>query len=215
MRDAAFATHEKLNRYYAVHARIYDATRWTFLLGRNEILDVAVRELSAIHEPRILEAGCGTGRNLQTLGRRMPRASLTGVDVCAPMLARASKRLGGLGLCRAGVTAKLVRRPYDAPFEPGSHDLVLFSYALSMFNPGFEQALDAAYADLRPGGLIAVIDFHDTPSDGFRVWMRANHVRMEGHLLPELEARFAPRRVSLRRAWFGVWRHALFVGEKE
>lgn len=215
MHDAAFATHEKLNRYYAVHARIYDATRWTFLLGRNEILDVATRELSSIQAPRILEVGCGTGRNLEMLGRRMPRASLTGVDVCAPMLARASKRLGGLGLCRAGVTARLVRRPYDAPLEPAAHDLILFSYALSMFNPGFEQALDAAYADLRPGGLIAVVDFHDTARDGFRAWMRANHVRMEGHLLPELEARFAPRCVSVRRAWFGAWRHALFVGEKE
>lgn len=214
MHDAACATHEKLNRYYAVHARIYDATRWTFLLGRNEILDVAAGELSGIHAPRILEVGCGTGRNLEMLGRRMPRASLTGVDVCAPMLARARRRLGGLGLCRAGVTARLVQRVYDAPLEPGAHDLVLFSYALSMFNPGFEQALDAACADLRPGGLIAVVDFHDTASGGFRAWMRANHVRMEGHLLPGIESRFAPRRVSIRRAWFGVWRHVSFVGEK-
>ena len=47
--------------YYALHSRIYDATRWTFLFGRESIL----RRSAKIAAPeRILEVGCGTGRNL-------------------------------------------------------------------------------------------------------------------------------------------------------
>ncbi len=41
-------------------------------------------------------------------------------------------------------------------------------------------------------GGFAVVDFHDTLVGPFRRWMGVNHVKMEGHLLPELKACFAP-----------------------
>jgi S-adenosylmethionine-diacylgycerolhomoserine-N-methlytransferase len=74
--------------------------------------------------------------------------------------------------------------------------------------------LESAAADLQTGGLIAVVDFHQTPLRVFRRWMQYNHVRMTGHLLPGLAARFRPRLVETRRAYGGWWTYLLFIGEK-
>ena len=66
---------QAIDRYYRVHARIYDQTRWTFLFGREDLM----RRLAATLNPeRLLEVGCGTGKNLLELGRLFPRARLSG-----------------------------------------------------------------------------------------------------------------------------------------
>jgi S-adenosylmethionine-diacylgycerolhomoserine-N-methlytransferase len=199
---------EALASYYRLHARVYDATRWSFLFGRGAL----VRALAARRPGRVLEVGCGTGRNLQELARRCPGAELTGVDLSPEMLARARRRLGS---APPGQT-RLVGVPYADPFaQPGApFDAVLFAYSLSMMNPGWQQALEAAAADLRPGGLVAVVDFHDTRSPAFSRWMALNHVRMDGHLLPALEQRFAPLERAVRPAYFGLWRYVHFLGRR-
>jgi len=83
-----------------------------------------------------------------------------------------------------------------------------------MINPGWERAVDAALRDLRPGGRLAVVDFHDTPFAGFRRWMGVNHVRMDGHLLPYLDARCQPVERTLSNAYSGSWRYFMFIGHK-
>lgn len=196
-----------LKRYYQFHSRIYDLTRWSFLFGREELL----RRTSRILRPnRILEVGCGTGRNLVSLRRRFPQAHLTGVDLSGPMLAIAT------GKVRDDRTT-LLRRAYAVPVHGGGapFDLVLGSYALSMFNPGWEQAIDAAREDLTEGGCIAVVDFSDTVHGWFRRWMAVNHVRMEDHLWPELRARFVPLIDERLPAYGGLWNYRLFIGRKQ
>jgi len=196
-----------VERYYRWHAPIYDATRWSFLFGRTDIL---LEVANVVAPRRILEVGCGTGRNLMQLCRLFPTAEVTGVDLAEAMLERARR-----------VTApysrrvRLVGRAYDAPMAatPG-FDLVLFSYALSMFNPGFENALAAARRDLIPGGYLAVVDFHDTRRRAFADWMSVNHVRMNGQLRPLLRDGFEPGIDRLHRAYGGLWRYLLFVGRK-
>src|SRR5262245_13261722 len=141
-----------IERYYRLHSRIYDATRWSFLFGRSRLLHALADEAPR----RILEVGCGTGRNLVALGQRFPHASLAGVDLSPAMLSIASRKLE-----QRGLAAEWHQRAYHAPLSPEEpFDLVVFSYALSMFNPGFESAIEAAHADLAPGGKIAVVDFH-------------------------------------------------------
>jgi S-adenosylmethionine-diacylgycerolhomoserine-N-methlytransferase len=196
-----------IERYYQLHSRIYDATRWSFLFGRVEILD----DIAAATTPtRILEVGCGTGKNLVNLARRFPKAEITGVDLSESMLELARSKMAALG-----ERVRLVHRAYDAPLtDPPTFDLVLFSYALSMFNPGYDTAITAAYRDLAPGGHIAVVDFHDTPMRAFGSWMGVNHVRMEAQLLPPLRAQFAPVVARVHRAYGGVWRYLMFVGRK-
>lgn len=196
-----------LERYYRFHSRIYDLTRWSFLFGREDVLHRAAR---VVQPRRILEVGCGTGRNLVSLRRRFADAHITGVDLSEAMLAIAAGKM-------QDEQTTLLRCSYNAPVsqDAGPFDLVLFSYALSMFNPGWEQAIDAAWDDLAPGGCIAVVDFSHTSFGWFRRWMGVNHVRMESHLWPRLCTKFSPLLNERHAAYGGVWHHGIFIGRKQ
>jgi S-adenosylmethionine-diacylgycerolhomoserine-N-methlytransferase len=204
---AASAPHP-LERYYRLHAGIYDATRWSFLFGRDRLLRQAAAALQAapVTPPhRIAEIGCGTGRNLAALARLLPEARLTGIDLCPPMLRRAA--------AKAGPGTSLVCAAYGPDSLPeASADCIVFSYALTMFNPGWEDALDAAARHLAPGGLLAVADFDDTGADWFRTWMGVNHVRLDGRLLPALAGRCGTVRREVRTAYGGLWRYFCYLG---
>jgi S-adenosylmethionine-diacylgycerolhomoserine-N-methlytransferase len=190
-----------LQGYYALHAKIYDATRWSFLFGRERIL----QRIAAIESPkRILEVGCGTGRNLLSLRRLFPLAEITGVDLSSDMLEVAQEKVRSVSL---------LQQSYEAPIS-GDFDLVLASYALSMFNPGWEKAIQTASLELRQGGLMSVVDFSHTSSAMFRRWMGVNHVRMEGHLWPLLRSSFIPLTDSHHAAYAGLWRYGMFIGRK-
>lgn len=196
-----------LERFYRLHSKFYDATRWSFLFGRTAIL----HEVAAVATPgHILAVGCGTGKNIVDLCRIFPDANVTGVDLSAAMLDIARRKTGIFGS-----RVQFVHTAYGAAFQPGSpYDLVLFSYSLSMFNPGFEVAINTAHRDLLPGGRIAAVDFHDTRVRVFERWMGVNHVRMNGQLRPILTAQFEPGTDTLRAAYGGAWRYLMFVGRK-
>jgi S-adenosylmethionine-diacylgycerolhomoserine-N-methlytransferase len=194
--------------YYRLHAGIYDATRWSFLFGRSTILRCAAAAQPA--PARILEVGCGTGRNLLALARIFPRAQITGVDLSASMLAIARRKTAA-----HGSRIRLLQRAYDAPVSAAQgHQLVLCSYALTMFNPGFEAAIAAAHRDLAPGGHLAVVDFDATRFRWFARWMGFNHVRMDGQLRPLLHEKFSTVTERICPAYGGVWDYLLFVGRK-
>ena len=197
-----------LSRYYRWHARLYDATRWSFLFGRAAL----VRSIALLPNPprTILEIGCGTGSNLLRLVRQFPEAAVTGLDLSADMLARARRKLE-----RRQLPVTLLQQRYDRPLYPEPvFDLIVFSYCLSMINPGWSQALQSALRDLRPGGRLAVVDFHDTRFPAFQRWMAVNHVRMDGHLLPCLNAHCRPLLQTPGVAYGGLWRHFRFLGQK-
>lgn len=202
-----------LQRYYRWHARLYDATRWTFLFGRQRLVRLAAAELGRqgrLGAPVVVEVGCGTGHNLRALAKALPAARLTGIDLCESMLARARRSMARRDAC-----VRLSCAAYGRDSLPGaSVDLVVFSYALSMFNPGYEAALDAAAYHMRPGGLVAVVDFHDSPAGWFQRWMGINHVRMDGHLPPVLDTRFAPVRGERQNAYAGLWSYFHYIGRK-
>ena len=197
--------HRALRRYYRLHAGIYDLTRWSFLRGREAL----VRRVVACQAPtRILEVGCGTGKNLGHLASLFPQAQLWGLDLSADMLGVAGKKLRELTHRLTLVQASYDRSVAGEPF----FDLVVFSYALSMFNPGWEEAVEAAGQDLIPGGAMAVVDFHDSNSPIFKHWMSLNHVRLDGHLLPALKSRFPHHEAAIRPAYAGLWSYFLFIG---
>ena len=199
-----------MRQYYQVQARLYEATRWSFLFGRRELQHL-VRP-STHNAQTLLEVGCGTGYNLQKLAGQHPNMRLVGVDVSPDMLRVAAAKTAQFG-GRVRLVENLYAPGVDLNLE-AQPNVVLLSYCLTMINPGWESVLDRARADLPPGGKIAVVDFHDSPAAPFRWWMRQNHVRMEGHLLPALSARFRPVFERVRPAYFGLWRYFLFVGEK-
>lgn len=197
-----------LERYYQFHSHIYDATRWSFLFGHK----LLIREISNnICPGRILEIGCGTGKNLVSLARRFPSAEITGIDLSKDMLERAAGKFSS----RAD-RPMLVHGNYAQPMDSmPSYDLIVFSYTLSMINPGFQQALENARCDLTPGGIIAVADFNNSPAVWFKSWMKVNHVRMNGHLLPELNRLFKPVRETVMKAYGGIWQYFIFLGAQK
>lgn len=201
-----------IERYYKWHARIYDATRWTFLFGRDKLVRLAAGAVAGeaggkgLH---VVEVGCGTGRNLAALAKALPAAKLTGIDMCRPMLCRAARSVAG-----EASRVTLSCAPYGRDSLPeASVDLVVFSYALSMFNPGYEAALDAARYHLRPGGMVAVVDFNASPAPWFRTWMGVNHVRLDGHLPPALAERFAIVQQTRRAVYGGLWDYFCCLGQ--
>lgn len=196
-----------LQRFYRLQARIYDWSRWCFLFGRRQLLD----QVSAVLTPRsILEVGCGTGSNLKRLAKRFPAAKLTGVDVSPDMLNIATRKLAPWN-----ESVVLCNSAFDATFTlDHKPDLILFSYSLSMMNPGWEMALQKAGELLSDNGVIAVVDFDDTPLSMYRRYMASYHVRMDGHLLPALSTQFKPINSTQRSVYAGLWRYFIFVGKK-
>lgn len=192
--------------YYRWHARIYDLTRWAFLFGRGRILRHAARHV--VMPERILEVGCGTGKNLVELAECFPRAQILGLDLSKDMLDQARPKIR-----RHAPRVSLMHRAYDAPVAVGQKfDLIVFSYSLSMINPGFDKVLDICREDLSARGMVAVVDFHESRHAWFRRWMGVNHVRMEGQVLEALRARFEPAHCEVRHAYGDLWRWVTFVG---
>jgi S-adenosylmethionine-diacylgycerolhomoserine-N-methlytransferase len=189
-----------LRGYYRWHAHFYDATRWAFLFGRKPLIRMAADQ---IHPRRILEVGCGTGRNLAELARCFPHAEIVGLDLSAEMLAKARAKVELFG---SRVT--LLQRVYDAPVSGGDpFDLIVFSYCLTMINPGYAEVLQLCTKDLAKEGHIALVDFHDTSFAWFRRWMGLNHVRMDGQILAALNGSgLKLRPCVVRSAYGGLWR---------
>jgi S-adenosylmethionine-diacylgycerolhomoserine-N-methlytransferase len=124
------------------------------------------------------------------------------------MRRQAAARLGRLGL--SGVV-DLDPRPYGSHAEyEGGADAVLFSYSLSMIPP-FEEVLQRARLDLRPGGRISVVDFVDARGP-VGLGLRRSHVHLGQERLGALRRLFPRHHESIRTV--GLWRYFLFTGER-
>lgn len=193
-----------LSNYYKFHSKIYDATRWTFLFGRSEIVSKIPNNGNI---QKVGEIGCGTGINTKFLESKFPTAQIDGYDLAAPMITIAAKKFEK----SSNVTFHC--KPYEKSAESPRYDVVLASYSLSMINPGFDSVIQDASADIRIGGHFAVVDFYHSPIKLFRKWMGVNHVRMEKHLLPELEKHFETELCERRSAYFGLWKYLIWIGK--
>jgi S-adenosylmethionine-diacylgycerolhomoserine-N-methlytransferase len=205
--SATAENQSSLASYYRWHARIYDLTRWAFLFGRGNLIRCAATQIAM--PSRILEIGCGTGKNLVELAERFPKAQIIGLDLSKDMLDCARAKVKSYGT-RIG----LLHRPYDAPVAIGTKfDLIVMSYSLSMINPGFDEVLRLCREDLSERGMVAVVDFHKSRWVWFRRWMAVNHVRMEGQLLDLLRKHFQPQICEVRHGYGDLWRYLIFVGK--
>ncbi len=179
-----------MDAVYRHQRHVYDPLRKLFLFGRDRLLD----QLDVPRGGRVLEIGCGTARNLIVLHRRRPDLKLYGLDASAEMLATATaklrrRRLDGTVHLHQGLAEDVAPALFglDAPF-----DAVFFSYSLTMIRDGVG-ALGAAVASLKPGGVLAVVDFWDQakwPSLLRRLlqrWLARFHVRFQAEALEHLE----------------------------
>ncbi len=164
----------RMDRMYRWQKYIYDFTRKPYLLGRDKLIG----ELSPPDGGRVLEIGCGTGRNLVMAARHWPRARFYGSDVSGEMLERAE-----WNIARAGMGERVTLVQADAT-ETGARPLfgemaferIYFSYTLSMI-PGWHAALEKAIGQLAPGGALLIADFGDMrewpdlPRRGLAAWL--------------------------------------------
>lgn len=196
----------KVEAYYRFHAQIYDATRWSFLFGRESLLD-KIPDLPS--QPHILEIGCGTGKNIERLSYYFPDASIVGIDLSSDMLQKAEKRLGSTN------SVELRLGQYgEHSFSYDSFDLILVSYSLTMFDENIEEIFEQICKELKPNGYIATVDFHTSPFNWFCRWMEMNHVDFSGQLLSLFKKYFSPTDIELKNAYGGLWSYFQFIGQQ-
>ncbi len=104
---------------------------------------------------RVVDIHCGGGRWLIAMARRFPGLTLVGVEVEADSVARARAKVAA-----AGLSDRITIHQTGATKagELGEFDLAYFQYALHQLTDA-PAALRAAWAALRPGGRILVLDW--------------------------------------------------------
>ncbi len=201
---------DALNRYYRLHAPIYDATRWAFLFGRTRLIALLSKSYAGTAPKQILDLGCGTGKNLCALAHAFPHAQITGVDLSQDMLAKATQNLSRR--LDPAARARINLRNADITQMPcHQYDLIVCSYMLSMTGPKLPELLQKLQALLTPTGRLAIVDFDSTQANWFARWMSINHVSMDGALATYLR-NF--RRVELHEQHSGLalWRWLIWIG---
>ncbi len=134
-------------------AKFFVFFEWLFLLPRG-IRSKAVSRLELKRGSRVLEVGCGTGRNLAPLLEAVgAEGQVYGVDLSDGMLAEAEE------LCtRAGWRNVELMRADAADYvlpEPVDGAIFGLSYAVI---PHHKDALRHSWNQLRPGGYLVIMD---------------------------------------------------------
>jgi S-adenosylmethionine-diacylgycerolhomoserine-N-methlytransferase len=154
-----------MNEIYRHQRHIYDFTRKYYLLGRDQLID----RLNPGAADRVLEIGCGTGRNLILAARHFPNARFFGIDVSSEMLASTNEAIARSGLSSRVQVARADAADFDPAkrFRQGQFDRVVLSYTLSMI-PEWRNVLRSAYAALARNGEMHIVDFGR--QDGLPAW---------------------------------------------
>ena len=180
-----------MDRVYRLQRHFYDATRWFFLPGRDEML----KGIEIRPGDRVLEIGCGTARNLIKLARKHPEARFYGLDASSEMLKTAQRKVRRAGLkgrieLRQCLAGELDHKGTFNVYEP--FDTAFFSYSLTMM-PMCLEAFDAALRNVKPGSTLHIVDFWDQKGlpRPFRwalgKWLRMFHVEHKPELIRHME----------------------------
>ncbi|MEU9316723.1 methyltransferase domain-containing protein [Streptomyces sp. NPDC048295] len=136
----------------------YEGTYWATHQARwdrvNEGFDEPLLTAAAITDgDRVLDVGCGAGSTTRLAARRAGGGQALGLDLSAPMLARARESaeheaLGNVTFEQADVQVH--------PFGPGSFDVAISRFAVMFFADPVAAFANIGRA-LRPGGRIAFV----------------------------------------------------------
>jgi malonyl-CoA O-methyltransferase len=166
---------ERARRSFARAAASYDAAA---VLQREVGARMQERlDYIRLEPERVLDAGCGTGVDVEALLRRFRKARVLALDFALPMLQRARRRGGWRRrpICLCGDLEHL-------PLAAGSLDLVYSNLALQWAND-LKQAFAEARRVLRPGGLFLFSSFGpDTLKELRSAWAEADGVLGDGAL---------------------------------
>ena len=181
--------HENMDRMYRLQRYFYDLTRKYYLLGRDQLLD----EINVQAGESVLEAGCGTARNLIILAKRHPDAMFYGLDASAAMLETATAKAAAAGVKNVSLRTALADDfTFDGTFGLAKKfDKIFFSYSISMIPP-WRESIENALRNIKPGGELFIVDFYDQrdlpgPFRRFlKWWLMKFHVKFWPELMPYL-----------------------------
>ena len=194
------APHARLmDATYKWQRHIYDVSRKYYLFGRDRLIS----DLDISAGQSVLEMACGTGRNLDLVGRKYRKAELYGFDISNEMLISAQKKLGRRAQLTLGDACD-----FDAKdlFDVDGFDRIILSYSLSMI-PDWRAALAQATQNLAAGGQVHVVDFGDFAAypdlfgRGMRNWLAKFHVTPRNDLGQEMAAVAEAIDGTARTAW--------------
>lgn len=172
-----------------------------------------VHELPLAREAaiRVLEVGCLGGYTLEQFAHHFVNAQLVGLERSAHWLTKTRASLEDIKH-----RVDLLEAPYTAQSFPVKHsfDVLLFSYQLSKSYIPWREQLLQAYEDLKPGGLIVVLDFYSISTQLLAKHFEKHQRVAQPQLLEELQSHFAPLSLDIYKAYFGLWEYFSFVGIK-
>ncbi|MBC8031652.1 MAG: methyltransferase domain-containing protein [Pyrinomonadaceae bacterium] len=176
--------------YESLHA--LEANLWWFAGMREVTAAIIYPLLPRSDDRRILDAGCGTGGNLEWLRAYAGKGKVIGIDLVTDALSFCNTH-GSQSLAQASVT--------HLPFADSSFDLVT-SFDVLVQLPGEhadEVAVQEMYRVLRPGGyaFVRVAAYE---------WMRSGHDEALGtqrrYSLPALQGKLEQAGFQIRRATY-------------
>jgi tRNA (cmo5U34)-methyltransferase len=129
------------------------------IAGYDELQDAVARATAGLEVRAVLELGVGTGQTARRVRGLHPRATWTGIDANASMLARAREALPD---------ADLRRSRLEDPLPDGSYDLVVSALAVHHLNGAGKRDLFHRIGEaLRRGGVFVLGDVvvPDRPED--------------------------------------------------
>lgn len=194
-----------MDAQYRFQRHFYDLTRKYYLFGRDRL----IRELDCKPGDKVLEIGCGTGRNLAQVAKAWPGVTLYGLDISAEMLKSAQATLGDEARLAQGDATGF---DAQALFGEAQFDRVFISFAVSMI-PEWKSAVDHAARLVAPGGSLSVVDFGDMQGlwgplrASLRGWLTRFHVSPRADL-PDAAASIARHqklKFRTRRGPFGYF----------
>jgi ubiquinone/menaquinone biosynthesis methyltransferase len=146
-------------RLFTEVAPRYDRITRMLSFGRDQAWKNAmIRALPDLHAARCVDVACGTGDLTRRLRARYPDAEVIGVDLTEAMIALAHRDPAEGVLFEQGDMGRL-------RFEDGSVDVLTGGYALRNA-PDLDAALAEWRRVLRPGGVLALLDFSKPANRG-------------------------------------------------
>jgi SAM-dependent methyltransferase len=126
-------------------------------------------EVAPVENCRVLELGCGEGRNLIPMAMQLPGSHFLGIDLAGTAIDKGVRLIGELGLTNIQLQHEDLLK-FDC--EPGTFDYIIAHGLYSWVPPAVqEKILEVVQTGLAPQG-IAYISYNTLPGGHFRLMLR-------------------------------------------
>jgi len=197
-------THQqRLESFYAGQARGYDSFRRRLLHGRQAMIDAIQKQPQHSGGGQVwVDLGCGTAENMDRMGDAVNQFDQIHLVDLSQSLMEVARRRVESNPVKATVHHHIAD-VCEFDIGPGQADLITFSYSLTMI-PHWFRAIEQACKQLRPGGMIGVVDFFVSPKYAsspipqhgwftrtfWPTWFAMDNVYISPDHLPMLQSRF-------------------------